>query len=101
MGIWPLATSQENYQSFLPIPKPGEDATNPTNYRPISLTSCLCKTLQRIINARLVRFLEKNKLISKCQSGFRRGRSTTDQLVRLESLIRDGFIRGDHVVSLF
>ena len=61
----------------------------------------LAVCVKRMINARLVWFLEKNKLISKYQSGFRRGRSTTDQLIRLESLIRDGCIRGDHVVSVF
>ncbi|KAJ8027494.1 hypothetical protein HOLleu_32649 [Holothuria leucospilota] len=38
---------------------------------------------------------------SLSRSGFRRGRSTTDQLVRLESTVRDGFVRGNHVVSVF
>ena len=28
------------------IPKPGKDPTNPTNYRPIALTSCICKTME-------------------------------------------------------
>ena len=39
-------------------------------------------------------------LISKYQSGFRKGRSTIDQLVRLDSAIRDGFVKGrcsDHI----
>ena len=85
---------------IIPIPKPGKDTTNPTNYRPISLTSCLCKTMERLINARLVWFLEKNKFLSPFQSGFRSGRTTTDQLVRLETTIRDAFVRGDHVVSV-
>ena len=85
----------------VPIPKPGKDHTNPTNYRPISLTSCLCKTMERMINSRLVWFLETNKLLNQFQSGFRRGRSTTDHLIRLESLVRDAFVRGNHVVSIF
>ena len=54
-----------------------------------------------MINARLVWFLETNNLITSSQSGFRRGRSTTDQLIRLESIVRDGFVRGHHVVSVF
>ena len=29
-----------------PISKPGKDPTNPTNYRPIALTSCICKTIE-------------------------------------------------------
>ena len=28
---------------IIPIPKPGKDPTNPSNYRPIALTSCICK----------------------------------------------------------
>ena len=38
---------------IIPIPKPGKDPTNP-NYRPIALTSCICKTMERMINRRLV-----------------------------------------------
>ena len=38
----------------IPIPKPGKDPTNPTNYRPIALVSCICKTMERMINRRLV-----------------------------------------------
>ena len=30
----------------IPIPKPGKDPTNPTNYRHIALTSCICKTME-------------------------------------------------------
>ena len=83
------------------IPKPGKDSKNPSNYHPISLTSCLCKTMERMINTRLVWFLEKNNILTKYQSGFRKGRTTTDQLLRLESFIRDSFLKGNHVVSAF
>jgi ribonuclease HI len=103
IDIWRTGNIPDSWReaTVIPIPKPGKDATSPTNYRPISLTSCLCKTMERVINARLVWFLEKNNLISKHQSGFRQGRSTIDQLVQLESYIRDAFVRGDHVVSVF
>ena len=40
-----------------PIPKPGKDDTDPSNYRPIVLTSCLYKTLEHMINTRLIWFL--------------------------------------------
>ena len=42
------------------IPKPGKDNFNPLNYRPIALTSCICKTVERMVNERLVWYLEKN-----------------------------------------
>ena len=61
--------------------------------RSIALTSCLCKTLERMINKRLTWFLESNNHISRFQSGFRCDHSTTDNLVRLETFIRDAFIK--------
>ena len=72
-----------------------------TNYRPIALTSCLCKTFERIVNDRLVWFLEQNHIISKYQAGFRHGRSTNDQLLRLETNIREAFIKKQHLVAIF
>ena len=39
---------------IIPIAKPEKDRQDPTNYRPISLTSCLCKTYEKIINKRLM-----------------------------------------------
>ena len=65
----------------IPIPKPGKDASDPANYRPIALTCCLYKTLECMVNDRLVWFLEKNNLIVGVQSGFRRQRGTIDHLV--------------------
>ena len=85
----------------IPIPKPGKDASDPANYRPIALTSCLCKTLERMVNDRLVWFLEKNNLIVDVQSGFRRQRGTIDHLVRFETFVREAFINRQHVVSVF
>ena len=73
----------------------------PNNYRPIALTSCLCKTLERKIYKRLTWFLESNNHISRFQSGLRSDHSTTNNLVRLETFIRDVFIKKEHVVAVF
>ena len=54
-----------------------------------------------MINKRLTWFLESNNHISRFQSGFRSDRSTTDNLVRLETFIRDAFNSKEHVVAVF
>lgn len=97
-GKFPSSWSEA---TVIPIPKPGKDTTSPDNYRPIALTSCVCKTFERMINDRLIWYLEHNNLLSEYQSGFRKQRSTTDQLVRLESFIREAFVCREHVVSVF
>ena len=103
--IWETGKFPESWElsTVIPVPKPGKDHTEPTNYRPIALrlTSCLCKTLERMINTRLVWYLESNNLISPVQSGFRSERSTNDNLIRLETFIRDAFIKKEHVVAVF
>ena len=49
-------------------------SSNPTDYRPISLTFCLGKLCEKIIGNRMRSFLEENKKLSKRQSGFRKKR---------------------------
>ena len=101
--IWETGKFPESWElaTIIPIPKPGNDHAEPTNYRPIALTSCICKTLERMINTRLVWYLEFNNLISPVQSGFRSERSTNDNLIRLETFIRDAFVKKEHVVAVF
>ena len=101
--IWETGKFPESWElsTIIPVPKPGKDHTEPTNYRPIALTCCLCKTLERMINTRLVWYLESNNLISPVQPGFRSERSTNDNLIRLETFIRNAFIKKEHVVAVF
>jgi hypothetical protein len=54
-----------------------------------------------MVNARLVFYIEKNRLLSDFQSGFRRGRSTIDNIMDLESKIRAAFVKRNHLVSIF
>ena len=86
---------------IISIPRPGKDHFNPLNYRPIALTSYICKTVERMVNERLVWYLEKNGLLAKQQCGYRANRSTVDHLIRLETLIRDAFIQNQHLVAVF
>ena len=87
--------------AVIPIPKPGKDHSDPNNYRPIGLTSCVCKTLERMSNDRHLWYLESNNILTDIQCGFRKRRSTIDHWVRLESYIRDAFLNKQEVVFVF
>ncbi|GBL74320.1 hypothetical protein AVEN_235304-1 [Araneus ventricosus] len=84
---------------IIPIPKPGKDPSNPLNYRPIALTNCLCKLMEKMVNRRLVYYLEHNKILSPFQSGFRPGRCTIDNLLALETDIRTTFLKRQHLIA--
>ena len=54
-----------------------------SNYRPMSITSIVCRVLERIIRNFMVEFLVSNNLLSDFQYGFAKGRSTTLQLLNV------------------
>ena len=55
--------------------------TDAANYRPISVTSIICRVMEKIIRNAIVQHLESNNLLSKYQHGFRKGRSCVTQLL--------------------
>ena len=65
-----------------PVPKKG-DRSDPSNYRPIALTSCLSKAFESILNKKILKHLSAHDLLSDRQYGFRKGRSTGDLLAFL------------------
>ena len=75
----------------IPVPKKEKDKKNPRSYRPISLLSCVGKLLERMINRRLINHLESNNVPSPTQTGYRKHRSTEDQLAYLVENIEDAF----------
>ena len=54
--------------TIIPIHKKGKDKKNPNSYRPISLLSCLGKLQEKVINRRLLSFLEDNNVLSQTQT---------------------------------
>ena len=77
--------------TIIPIKKAGKPDGQIGSFRPISLTSCVGKVAERLIQERLYWMLEHNRKLHPAQAGFRRKRSTSDQIARLQQLIHDGF----------
>ena len=85
----------------IPILKQGKDPSSVSSYRPIALTSCMCKLFEKMVNRRLIHLLESKRLLDPHQCGFREGRSTTDHLIRIETNIRDAFVHKQFFLSVF
>lgn len=86
---------------IIPILKPGKDCNTLKAYRPIQLTSCLCKLMERMIANRLSWCLERYQLLTTYQCAFRKARSTMDHVLRLESHVRDGFLHHCTTLAVF
>ncbi|MEW8548241.1 MAG: reverse transcriptase domain-containing protein [Candidatus Thiodiazotropha sp.] len=93
--------TQWKESTIIPLLKPGKDSHSPKSYRPISLTSAICKVMETMVANRLTSFLENKGLLSDNQSGFRRNRSTIDQILRLESAIRIARLRKRKLMAVF
>ena len=66
------------------IPKKYDcDLKDPSNFRPLILTSSIAKLAERIVADRLVNYFNKKNSIVSHQSGFRIGRGTHDNLMYL------------------
>jgi hypothetical protein len=76
-----------------------ENKTNCENYRGISLLNVTYKVLTRIIKKRLSLF--HDTLIGEYQGGFRKGRSTTDQIFTLRMLQKQSFEQNLSLVHRF
>ena len=75
------------------------DQNTLANYRPISNLTFLSNVLERVVAARLVAYLEENKLSEPNQSSYRKGHSTETALVRVQHDILNA-IGGQQAVLL-
>ena len=62
------------------------DYLNPGNYRGLTITSCLGKLFTKILNNRLIIFLEKNQIIAANQIAFKPNQRTTDHMLVLKTI---------------
>lgn len=70
------------------IPKPGKEV-NINNLRPISLTSCAGKLMEKAVQLRLSTYLEDQDLLPHTMFGFRAHLSTQDVLLQLKMEVID------------
>ena len=84
-GVVPFEWKEAN---IIPLFKKGS-RNKSENYRPVSLTSVICKLLDRLIKDHMVDFLVKHKLLNSSQHGFLKARSClTNMLCFLEEITK-------------
>lgn len=64
------------------------------NYRPVSLTSILCKLLERILVDQIQEHIRRNALHCKHQHGFTSGRSTVTNLLEAMNIWTEALMHG-------
>lgn len=96
-GIFPPALKQA---IITPVYK-GGDRDDVSNYRPISVLNAISKIIERLINTRLINFMNKHNIISECQYGFRQGLSTEDAVLGLTSHIVGNVDKGKKCLTVF
>src|SRR6218665_477506 len=98
-GNKPQALSLESAERYK---KPNLDPNACLNYRPISNLSYLSKTLERLVSAQLVPYLEQSGLLPPTQSGFKGHHSTETLLLALLSDIYTAIDRSNlSLLALF
>ena len=67
----------------------GKDKNDHREYRSISLTSILCKTIERIIARRLNWYIENTCVLANEQDRFSKFRSSNHHVILLSQMIKD------------
>lgn len=88
LGYFPDAWKHAH---ILMVPKQGQNHSDCTSYRPISLLSTLSKLFEKCISVRLKAFLNSKNIIPATQFGFRKNHSAVHQLLRVTEIIERGF----------
>ncbi|XP_065664405.1 uncharacterized protein LOC136086066 [Hydra vulgaris] len=77
------------------------DPSDVTNYRPISVLTCISKVLERIMYNRLYSFLIQNNILYNKQFGFKSGHSTDHAILHLVHDIFKGFNEKKYTLGVF
>ena len=71
------------------------------NYRPISILSTINKIFEKILHARLTKYIEDFNILYKYQFGFRKNHSTELALIEIVDQIRMSLDKGDMTCGIF
>ena len=101
--IWCTSVIPDQWKQsqLIPLLKPGKPHTDKTSYRPIALTNCLGKVMEKMVTQRLIHYIESEGKVDKYQSGFRPMHTTYDALTRIESDIRLAYLRDEYCIGVF
>ena len=69
--------------------------------RPIALSSCLCKLMERLLNHRLLWWVEHNGILPPFQSDFKKGRSCSDNIGSLITIADTGYRTNKYTAAVF
>ena len=83
-----------------PIFKKG-DRHQAKNYRPVSLTSVVCKIMESIIRDKIMYHLVHNQLLTKYQHGFVKGRSCVTQILAVLDKWTEALDNGSNIGSIY
>ena len=73
----------------------------PGNYRPVSLTSILCRVMEKLARNEILEHLINNNLLSTFQHGFIKARSCTTQLLAVLDDWTDGIEHGENGDAIY
>lgn len=101
--IWRTAQLPDSWKEAVTVPllKQNKPAREITSYRPISLTSCFGKLMERMVLRRLVYHLEATRALPDCFAGFRHHRCTADALGDLISALEQAKAQKWSAVMVF
>ena len=85
----------------VPIAKLDQNPSNLTSYRPIALTSTVCKLMEKILLERLTHFCSIHKIIPPNQAGFQKGRCCMEHIIKLTTQVKQQLARRKHIIATF
>lgn len=102
-AIWRTAEIPEAWltSTVVPIRKPGKPAQSLDSYRPISLTSCVGKLMERLVLRRLTWYMETIGALPDELCGFRAKRCTADAIGDLASTLEEARASHQTVYCVF